>query len=315
MAGPRHALLRLLVGAVLISFSPVWVSLTSVEPTASAFYRLAIGGVVLLVWVRLRGERIWVKPALIGAVALAGAFFAFDLFFWHRSILYVGAGVSTLLANFQVFILLFAGFVLYRHRPRGMQLLAIPLALGGLLLITGIDGSALTPDHRLGIVFGLLTAVAYAGYILGLQLVRVRGGGSASPMRDVALASLAGALVLLLMMAFTGESLRVSQPRDAALLTGYALCATVFGWVLISSSLEHLSPGRVGLVLLLQPTLAFGWDVLLLGRGFTALEALGAALALVAIYLGSRGRSAAVELPAHVADTPGVADEPGRPAG
>lgn len=306
MSTPRHALLRLIAGAVLISFSPVWVSLTTVEPTASAFYRLALGGAVLLLWVRLRGERIWVRPALIGAVAIAGVCFALDLFFWHRSILYVGAGLSTLLANFQVFILTLVGFLVYRQRPHRLQLVAIPLALLGLGLIVGVDWTGLTPEYRLGLVFGLLTAVAYSGYLLGLQLVRVRGGGAGSPMRDVALASLAGAAVLVLLSVLTGESLAIPSRRDGAIMLGYALCATVFGWVLISSSLEHLSTARVGLVLLLQPTLAFVWDVLLLGRGFTGMEAFGASLAVLAIYLGSRRDT-------RVASAPGALPSPGGP--
>ncbi|TVQ46391.1 MAG: DMT family transporter [Gammaproteobacteria bacterium] len=306
MFGPRHAVLRLVAGAVMISFSPVWVSFTSADPTTSAFYRLAIGGALLLAFVRWRGERIWIRPSLIGAVVIAGTCFAFDLFFWHRSILFVGAGISTLLANFQVFILTAVAFVLYRQRPGAGQLIAIPLALLGLMLIVGIDWSVLTPEYRLGVVFGLLTAVSYAGYILGLQLARVRGGGAGSPMRDVALASLAGAVVLAVLTLFTGESLRIPSVRDAFLLTGYSISATVLGWVLISSSLAHVSTTRVGLILLLQPTLAFAWDVLLLGRGFTAIEALGAAIALVAIYLGSRRDTRA-------ADTPGSLPGPGAP--
>ena len=44
----------------------------------------------------------------------------------------------------------------------------------------------------------------------------------------------------------------------------------------------------VGLLLLLQPTLAFVWDVLIFGRAFGVTEVSGAALALFAIYLGSR---------------------------
>lgn len=311
MLAPRHAMLRLVLGAALISFSPVWVSFLAVEPTNSAFYRLAIGGVLLLALVRARGERIWVRPGLIGAVAIAGACFAMDLFFWHRSILYVGAGVSTLLGNFQVFILTVVGFVLYRQRPGRLQLLAIPLAIVGLAMIVGLDWSTLSPDYRLGIVFGLLTAVAYAGYLLGLQLVRVRGGGAGSPMRDVALASLVGAVVLAGVSTATGESLRIPSLRDGLMLTGYALTATVFGWVLISSSLAHVSTTQVGLVLLLQPTLAFVWDILLLGRGFTGAEALGAVITLLAIWLGSRRGAAPANAPGSLPG-PGAPERPPR---
>lgn len=306
MFGPRYAMARLVAGAVVISFSPVWVTFTATDPTTTAFYRLAIGGALLLLIVRLRGERIWIRPALVGAVVVAGTCFAFDLFFWHRSILYVGAGISTLLANFQVFILTAVALLVYRQPPGAGQVVAIPLALLGLMLIVGIDWSVLSPEYRLGVVFGLLTAVSYAGYILGLQLARVRGGGAGSPMRDIALASLAGAVVLALLTLFTGESLHIPSVRDGLMLTGYSISATVLGWVLISSSLAHISTTRVGLVLLLQPTLAFAWDVLLLGRGFTGTEALGALIALVAIWLGSRrdGRAA---------DQPGSLPAPGAP--
>ncbi len=311
MFGPRYAVLRLVAGAVMISFSPVWVSFTAADPTTSAFYRLAIGGALLLAFVRWRGERIWIRPALVGAVVIAGTCFAFDLFFWHRSILFVGAGISTLLANFQVFILTAVAFLLYRQRPGVTQLIAIPLALLGLMLIVGIDWSVLTPEYRLGVVFGVLTAVSYAGYILGLQLARVRAGGAGSPMRDVALASLAGAVVLAMLTLFTGESLRIPSLRDAVLLTGYSISATVLGWVLISSSLAHVSTTRVGLILLLQPTLAFAWDVLLLGRGFTAVEGLGAAIAVIAIYLGSRRDSRAASQPGSLPG-PGAPERPPR---
>jgi drug/metabolite transporter (DMT)-like permease len=43
------------------------------------------------------------------------------------------------------------------------------------------------------------------------------------------------------------------------------------------------------LILLLQPSLAFVWDVVLFDRPTQATEVLGAVLALVAIYLGAVG--------------------------
>ena len=297
LASPRYAVARLVAGAVLISFSPVWVTLADVDPTASAFWRLALGGVLLLLWLALRGERIRVRAPVGVMLLLAGGCFALDLFFWHRSILIVGAGVSTLLANFQVFILAAAAFVLFGQRLGVQQLLAVPVALLGLAMIVGLEWQALPPQYRLGIVFGLLTAVSYAAYILALQAARLRGGGGGSPMGDVALASLAGAVALAFLSLQTGETLRIGSARDAALLSCYALGSTVFGWVLISSSLAHVSAARVGLILLLQPTLSFFWDVLFFGRGFTGLELTGALIALVAIHMGARRDSRAGNAP------------------
>jgi drug/metabolite transporter (DMT)-like permease len=44
---------------------------------------------------------------------------------------------------------------------------------------------------------------------------------------------------------------------------------------------------EAGLALLLQPTLSFVWDVLFFSRPMTAMELLGAGIALIAIYLGT----------------------------
>ncbi len=47
--------LRLFAGAIMISFSPVWVKLVDVSPTTSGFYRLAIGGVALALFLLATG--------------------------------------------------------------------------------------------------------------------------------------------------------------------------------------------------------------------------------------------------------------------
>ncbi|HEY1992507.1 MAG TPA: EamA family transporter, partial [Gammaproteobacteria bacterium] len=96
---------QLIVGAVMISFSAVFVKLVHVPPTVSGFYRVFFGGVILLAVVLWRHEHPRLDRASWIKLLLAGLCFALDLFFWHRSILYVGPGVATLLANFQVFVM------------------------------------------------------------------------------------------------------------------------------------------------------------------------------------------------------------------
>ena len=59
----------------------------------------------------------------------------------------------------------------------------------------------------------------------------------------------------------------------------------------IASSLPRVSTTEAGIALLLQPTLSFVWDVLFFARPMSATELLGAAIALAAIYLGSRAPS------------------------
>ena len=60
----------LLTGAVLISFAPVFVRLTTVGPMATGFYRVAMGGVVLLGIAAVRKEPL-LPPRSVMLVTLA----------------------------------------------------------------------------------------------------------------------------------------------------------------------------------------------------------------------------------------------------
>ena len=284
---PGSPHLRLFLGAVLISLSPVWVKLVSVSPTTSGFYRVAIGSATALLLMAFARQKLRLSTRAWLLVGLAGAFFSLDLFFWHRSIIYVGPGLATLLANFQVFIMMFAGIVLLRQKPSGSQLLAVPLALVGLVMIIGLDWQRLPGDYRLGVIFGLLTAVVYAGYLLSLRGARINSE-SRLPLPEVAVVSLVCTALLLLIAQAEGVSLAVPDVSDIKWLLGYGILSHTFGALLLASSLPHVSTTEAGLALLLQPTLSFVWDVLFFDRPMQAIEIAGAAIALVAIYLGSR---------------------------
>ncbi len=282
--------LRLFAGAIMISFSPVFVNLVSVSPTTSGFYRVLIGGVALAAFIALSGRRMAFSRSVWLALLSAAVFFAFDLWFWHRSIVYVGPGLATLLGNCQVFFMMAAGALMLKQRPNAVQLIAVPLAVLGLAMIVGPDWGALTPKYRLGVVFGILTAVSYAGYLLSMRRARL-GSTHAVPMREVAVMSLIVTAFLGVAAMIEGESLAVTRVSDAGWLLAYGLLCHAIGVMFIASSLAKVPATEVGIALLLQPTLSFIWDVVFFGRSVTLVEALGAVLTLAAIFLGSTRRS------------------------
>jgi drug/metabolite transporter (DMT)-like permease len=282
--------LGLLLGAALISFAPVFVRLTPVSPTDSAFYRTFFGGLMLAAWVVLARSPVERRSGFaLGALIAAGVLFAADLAVWHRSIWYVGPGLATLLGNFQVFLLALVGILFYREKARWELLLAIPLAILGLGLIVGFEWQSLPEDYRWGVIFGLLTAVFYAAYILALRRARAASPGG-SIVGDMMIVSLVSACFLFAGSGLAGDGISIPDARSAGLLAAYALVAQVVGWLVIAASLPHVPASRVGLILLLQPTLAFVWDVLIFERSFGLREAMGAALAIAAIGLGSLPR-------------------------
>jgi drug/metabolite transporter (DMT)-like permease len=282
--------LRLFIGAALISLSPVWVRLVDVPPSTSGFYRVFFGSLVLVIYLLVLQKRVEFSKRAWLLLAVAALFLALDLWFWHRSINFIGPGLSTLLANFQVFIMMVAGFFFLKQTPRPKQLIAVPMALVGLALIVGLDWNSLPADYRLGVVFGLLTAVTYAGYLLSLRQARQHSDYRV-PTREMAVVSVICAVMMAASVIAEGETLLIPSYPDLGWLLAYGIFSHSLGGLFIVSSLPQVTAAEVGLALLLQPTLSFIWDVVLFDRPMTSLELLGAFIALAAIYLGTRRSS------------------------
>ena len=278
--------LRLFIGAALISLSPVWVRLVDVAPSTSGFYRVLFGGAALVIYLLVTRRRLHMTRRTWWLLIIASVFLTLDLWFWHRSIIYVGPGLATLLANFQVFIMMIIGMVFLRQMPRPVQMFAVPLAFLGLILIVGIDWDALPQDYKLGVIFGLLTAAAYASYLLTLRKIRETSTFRV-PTREMAVVSVITAVMLAVTVLAEGESLAISTIEDVGWLVAYGVLSHCLGWLFIASSLSEVSTVEAGLALLLQPTLSFVWEVLFFSRSMTGVELVGAGIALVAIYLGS----------------------------
>ena len=288
--------LRLFIGAALISLSPVWVKLVDVSATASAFWRVAIGGLVIAIYLAISRRRLQFSARIWKILILAAFFIALDLWFYHRSIQLIGPGLSTLIANFQVFVMAAAGFIILKEPPSRQQLVAIPLALFGLMLIVGVDWTGLPENYRLGIVFGFGAAVTYAAYLLSMRRSR-QDSSDRVPSREIAVVSLLAAAMLGMAALVEGESLAVGTSADVVWLACYGILSHGLGMLFITSSLPHVTTTQAGLALLLQPTLSFIWDVLFFARPMSPKELLGAAVALFAIYLGSRTRSEQLQSP------------------
>ncbi len=287
MTGPA-ALARLLLGAACISTAAPLASASGLPASVSAFWRMALAAIVLLGLLRL--TRRW-RPVAArdwAWLALPAVAFAADLWFWHRSIAAIGPGLSTLLANFQVFALALAGWLLYRERLTARYLGGLVLAAVGLWLLLGRGWHETTAGYRGGVWFGLATAVAYAVYLLVFRHVR-RFGVAVPAVQSLAMITLLCVPMLAIATGIEGRSLAIDSVRALLAVLALAILAQCLGWWLIAEAMPRLSASVVGLGLLLQPLLAFIQDVLLFARATSHSDWLGLALALVGIFLGATG--------------------------
>lgn len=283
-----RARLSLMAGAVIISFAPVFVKLSGVGPASAGVYRLVFGGLALGLAALAAGRTGLLGGRRLGVALGAALLFALDLFFWHRSILHVGPGLATVLANFQVFVLAAIGMFLLRERPGARFFAAAAMAMAGVFLLVGGDWRTLGGDYRLGVVEGLIAAVFYGSYLAALRRVQT-GHGYADQVAGIAAVSLLSAVPMAAILLVQGESLAIPDGGSLLVLLTYGVLCQGGGWLLISRGLPHVPVAVGGLIILLQPTLSFAWDALFFGRPVRVTDLVGAALALAAIHLGSRG--------------------------
>jgi len=284
---PRVALVEMIVGAAAISTTSLFVKVAHVGPTISGFYRMGIGGLMLLVGLVALGQWRRVRWSELAWLTIPAIAFAADLALWHRSILYVGPGLATLLGNFQVFLMALAGFALYREKLGWAFLAGIALGFLGLYLLVGLDWSAVGEQYRLGVMLGIVTGVAYAAYMLTTRHAQRAGHVRLAPAQLLCVSSLLCAVVLGVLALVEGESFVIPDMHSAAALTGLAFFGQVFGWVLLTRAMPQLPASLIGLLLLLQPALSFVFDVILFARPTRSTDWIGVALSLLGIFIGS----------------------------
>ncbi|MBA2567708.1 MAG: DMT family transporter [Actinobacteria bacterium] len=284
----RHPALGVLSGAFAICFSGILYRFAEVSPTTGAFFRCVWALPFLWPLAIWEDRRLGPRPAgLRRAAWVAGAFFAADLVLWHYAIEEVGAGLATVLGNMQVVIVGLLAWALFRERLSRGSLLAIPVAMLGILLISGVlEGGAYGDNPALGAMYGVLTGLAYSGFLLALR----RGSDPrrvAGPLFEATLAS----MVFVVPIGLVLGNLDFTPPLEATLwLIVLALTSQVVGWLLISVSLARLPTALTSVLLTVQPLLSVLFAAWLVDERPSPLQLVGAAAILVGLIIASVGR-------------------------
>lgn len=287
-------------GALCIAFSAIFVKLAESPPSTVAFFRCAwaLPALGLLAWLEQRrhGRRGAKERRL---AVLAGFFFAADLIAWHHAIDDVGAGLATVLGNLQVVFVGLIAWAVLGERPERRLLVAVPVVLGGVVLISGAIGAgAYGENPALGVIFGLITALTYSGFILVLRRAGSDLRQPAGPLFD---ATLAAAVFSLIGGAALGEIDLTPGWEATGWLVTLALTSQVLGWLLISVSLPRLPAALTSVLLTIQPVASVLLGVVLLSEAPSDWQYAGVGVVLVGILvatLGRRRRPAAVGAPA-----------------
>lgn len=298
--------LAALAGIFAISFSAILVRLSGTSPSTAAFYRCAYAlPPLLLLWLAVRRRDHRTRRERWLALG-AGLLFAFDLTLWHRAIVDIGAGMSTLLGNTQILFVGVLAWILFRERPTRAAFVLIPVIFLGVALSSGLGrADAFGANPARGAIYGLLTGIAYASFLLVFRAAN----RSLAPVAGPLLYATAGAVVGILALAPFDAHFTFSVPLQAHLwLLALALGVHAAGWLLISVAIPRLPSLETSVMLLLQPMAALLWGFLVYAEQPSGIQWAGNALILVGVGLlswwGSVEGARRIETAAEAATAP-----------
>lgn len=300
MSAPSpRAVLALVAGAIGIAFAPILVRFSELPPTPTALWRMVLalpfyllaraafaGGAPASPPAAPEGTPPPAVPARAGWL-LAGLFFAGDLAAWHRSIQFTTVANATLLANFAPVLVTLVAWLAFGERVTGRFLVGMVLALAGAGLLVRVSAEA-GPDPQRGDLWGLLTAVFYAGYQLTVKRLRATSG----TLELMTAVTAVTALVLALVTALEGSAWWPSTARGWAVLLALGAVPQFLGQGLIAYAMASLPASFASVSLLLQPATATFLAWALLGERLGPRQALGGGAILVGVLLARRASAA-----------------------
>jgi len=279
---------QLFLGAACLGFAPIFVKLVTLGPTSIGFYRCGIAAVILAgMAAREKGKSVTeMDPRVWWYVCLAGVLFALDLFVWHRSVVYAGAGLGTILGNTQVFYAAATSILFFGEKITARFLFSVCLAFVGTVLLVSYRIVPVAGDRYWeGVFYGLSTGIVYCSFLISMRQVERYSAGASASLR-LALISAVTAIVLLVTALFE-DTLRWATTEEWVWMILLAVIAQIAGWLLISRNLLKVTVSRAGLILITQPLVAVLAGTAIFRERLSPIQALGAAIVLVALYLGN----------------------------
>lgn len=214
----------------------------------------------------------------------AGLLISLDFVGYHTAIDYIGTGIATMIGNSQVIIVTLVSWKFLGEKPNKSILLALPVVVLGLVLISGIwDDQPYGEDPLKGVIAGVFAAIFYSSFLIVYRY----SNREMAPAQNLQFDATAGAAVgifLIGMMPLNSLgvepiNLQPEWPNHAWLIL-LAICCQVAGWIAITYALPRLPGAKTSFAVLLQPVLTIIWGLLILDEEPSFQQSMGILLIL-----------------------------------
>lgn len=137
-----------------------------VSVNSVVFYRFAISALLIGLVLLARRESFRIAKRQLPVIAGFALLYAATSFLLTQSYLYIPSGLATTLHFLYPVLVTILMVVLFKERLSVPVAVATLLALGGIYLLSGSNGSEVNPT---GMALALTTVLTYASYIVGLN--------------------------------------------------------------------------------------------------------------------------------------------------
>lgn len=275
-----------MIGAALIGFSPIFVRLSEVGPSTTAFWRVVLSLPFFWMWaLRQPDGRDQAKLKTLKdhkGLLVVGLLFAFDLAFWHWSIQFTTVANATLLSNLQTIVVALGSVWLFKETLKTKFWIGLVLSLIGAALLAG---ASLGTGRLLGDGMAVATALFYGAYILAAIWLRKTFKTSTVMLWTGIFSSIA----LIPIALITEPAFFPATLNGWLFVFGLAFICQFLGQGLIIYGMAHLPAAFSAVSLLLQPIIAAAAAWYLFGEVLGAYDFAGAAAILAGIVFAKFG--------------------------
>ena len=273
----------LIIGAIAIAFSPIFVRFSDVDPIMTAFYRIFISLPFFLFFSSFNIIEKIKFPQFNNSYIIflvSGIFFALDLICWHWSIKLTTVSKATFLSNLAPIVVIIFSLIFLKERFSKFFYLAALLSMVGMLMLLG-ESFKFNKSQFIGDLLGVLTAVWYGSYIVTISQLRKKYNSTSI----MFLSGIVTAIILLIVSILFEQSLIPQSLFTITIIFLLGFICQFMGQSFITYSLAYLSASLSSLCLLIQPIAATVLAYFFFQEKLTTIQFFGSALILIGIYI------------------------------
>ena len=273
----------LIIGAIAIAFSPIFVRFSDVDPIMTAFYRIFISLPFFLFFSSFNIIEKVKFPKFNNSYVIflvSGIFFALDLICWHWSIKLTTVSKATFLSNLAPIVVIIFSLIFLKERFSKFFYLAALLSMVGMLMLLG-ESFKFNKSQFIGDLLGVLTAVWYGSYIVTISQLRKKYNSTSI----MFLSGIVTAIILFIVSILFEQSLIPQSLFTITIIFLLGFICQFMGQSFITYSLAYLSASLSSLCLLIQPIAATVLAYFFFQEKLTTIQFVGSALILIGIYI------------------------------